>query len=222
MKQTIVIPLATLTLLAAACQPRSGETNSDGTADTTKKPQASTPTTTSPTPTSKEAPTANPFTLPSLTGKTQDSAVDLLRDHHLRLGLITNRSAYKEMSLPSGGNFGSWIICFTDPAQGSWITNSTEIYLYLAKTASACVESAPKPPPKKTPPAPTPATREPDSSGPHTCSRDGSQSGYACTSTGKVVVEGEYCASADHGRTLKASNGRMATCEDYNGWRWNA
>jgi hypothetical protein len=35
-------------------------------------------------------------------------------------------------------------------------------------------------------------------------------------------VEGEYCAKADHGRTLTASNGRMATCEDYNGWRWKA
>ncbi|MFD8547105.1 PASTA domain-containing protein [Streptomyces sp. NPDC059649] len=223
MKKTISLRLATLTLLAAtACQPKGSETDSNGTADTAKKTQGTTPTIASPMPTPEETPTANLFTLLSLKGKTQDSAVELLRDHHLRLGMITNRTANKGLSLPSGGNFGSWVICSTDPAQGSWITNSTEIYLYLAKTASACVKSTPKPPPKNTYPAPAPATKKPDSSGPHTCSSDGSQTGYACTSTGKVVVEGEYCAKADHGRTLKASNGRMATCEDYNGWRWNA
>lgn len=223
MKKTNTLPLATLTLLAAtACQPQVEET--DGNADRSKKAQAPRSTTASPSPTPKETPTAIPFTLPSLKGKTQDSAVDLLRDHHLQLGLITNRPAYRWISLPSGGNFGSWVICSTDPAQGSWITSSTEISLYLAKTASACVTSTPKPTPKKTytAPAPAPATKKPDSRGPHTCSSDGGQTGYACTSTGKVVVEGEYCAKADHGRTLKASNGRMATCEDYNGWRWNA
>jgi hypothetical protein len=35
-------------------------------------------------------------------------------------------------------------------------------------------------------------------------------------------TQGEYYAKADRGRMLKASNGRMATCEDYNGWRWHA
>jgi hypothetical protein len=218
-KKTIILPLAALTLLAAtACQPKDGEADSNGTADAAKKTQATMSGPPSPTPTPKETPTESSFTLPSLKGDTQDSAVDLLRGHHLRLGLITNRPAHKEITLPSGGNFGSWVICFTKPAQGSWITNSTEIYLYLAKTASACA----KPTPKKTYTPPAPATKKPDASGSHTCFNDGSQTGYACTSTGKVVVEGEYCAKADHGRTLKASNGRMATCEDYNGWRWNA
>ncbi|MFJ6945537.1 PASTA domain-containing protein [Streptomyces wuyuanensis] len=221
MKKTIILPLATVTLLAVACQPRGDETDSDGTAGT-KKARATTSTSASPTPTPTETPTANPFTLPSLKGETQDSAVDLLRVHHLRLGLITNRAAYRGILLPSDGNFGNWVICSTNPAQGSWVTNSTEIYLYLAKTGSACVNSTPEPSTKKAYPAPVPAREKPDSDAQHTCSNDHSQSGYACTSTGKVVVEGEYCAKSDHGRTLKASNGRMATCEDYNGWRWNA
>ncbi len=222
MKRTIILPLAIIALLAAtACQPNGGEAGSNGTADTAKRTQATTSKAASPTPIPKKTPTAIPFTLPSLRGETQESAVDLLRDHHLRLGLITNRPAYKRISLPSGGNFGNWVICSTEPTQGTWITNSTEIYLYLAKTASACVRPTPKPTPKKTytPPAPT---KKPDPNGPRTCSSDGSQTGYACTSTGKVVVEGEYCAKADRGRMLKSSNGRMATCEDYNGWRWNA
>ncbi|MGV9878679.1 hypothetical protein [Streptomyces sp. NPDC003006] len=222
MKKTLVFPLATVTLLAVACSPSGGETISDDTADTAKKAQVTASPTASPTPTPEETPTARPFILPAVKGKTQSSAVSFLRDYHLRLGLITNRAAHKEISLPSGGNFDSWVICSTDPAQGSRITNSTEIYLYLAQAASACVRPTPKPLPKKTYSTPAPASKKPDPMGPRACPDDGSQPGYACTSTGKVVVEGEFCAGADHGRTLKASNGRMATCEDYNGWRWNA
>ncbi|WP_432105743.1 PASTA domain-containing protein [Streptomyces sp. bgisy091] len=222
MKKTIIFPLVTLALVAAACHPGGGETVSKDTADVTRKAQATSSTAASRTPTPRGTSTASPFTLTSLKGNTQDSAVDLLRDHHLRLGLITNRAARKGVSLPSAGDFGSWVICSTDPAPGSWVTDSTEIHLYLAETASACLRSKPKPAPKNSYPATAPTTKEPGSSGPHTCSSDGNQAGYACTSTGKVVVEGEYCAGADRGRTLKASNGRMATCEYYNGWRWNA
>ncbi|MEU1116372.1 hypothetical protein [Streptomyces sp. NPDC005879] len=227
MKKTLIFPLATLTLLVAACSSGGGENDGDDTAGAAKKAGVTASATASPTPTPEETPSARPFTLPALKGKPQGHAVSLLRDHHLRLGLITNRPAHKEISLPSGGTFDGWIICSTDPAQGSRITNSTELSLYLARTTSACVRPTPKPLPKKTQktqatPAPAPAAKKPDPVSPRTCPGDGSQPGYACTSTGKVVVEGEFCAGADHGRTLKASNGRMATCEDYNGWRWNA
>lgn len=218
MKKANLLPLIISALLAAACQSSSRE----GAADTTGRPKDARSTAESRTPAAKETPTANPFTLPSLEGRTQDSAVALLRDHRFRLGLITNRAARKEASLPTGENFGGWVICSTEPAPGSWITDSTEIALYLAETASACVNATPNSNPKKTHLVPVPSTKNPRSSGPRTCSNDGSQTGYACTSSGKVVVEGEYCAKADRGETLKATNGRMATCEHYNGWRWNA
>ncbi|MEU0990344.1 PASTA domain-containing protein [Streptomyces sp. NPDC005953] len=224
MQKKITVALAFLALLTAtACQ--SPETNvaDNTTAGTSSKmppavthSSSATPTPT-PTPSSTPTPTATPFIVPSLRGDTQDRVVDLLREHHLRLGLITNRPARKAISLPPGGGFGHWVVCSTDPAAGSRITNSTELFLYLAPTTRACTAPAPKK--TYTPP---PAPKEPDTTRMRTCSNDGAEPGYACTSNGKVVVEGQFCPKADRGLTLKATNGRMTTCEDYNGWRWNA
>ncbi|MYV62062.1 hypothetical protein GTW37_24410 [Streptomyces sp. SID4931] len=71
--------------------------------------------------------------------------------------------------------------------------------------------AAPKPEPTRAPaPAPTKATPKPAGGSPVTCP-DG-KPGYACTSNGHPVVDGQFCAKADRGRTLMATNRTMVTC----------
>lgn len=218
MKKAIVLPVVILGLLTGACG--SNDAGSKDAAGGTRQTQSAAPST---PPASEEpsspTPTTIPFDLPALKGDTQDSVVQLLSAHLLPAGLITNRPAHDGISLPSDDAVGDWVVCSATPARGSRITESSEIRLYLAETTGQCV----KPTVQATPEDTTDTDADADTGGGlHTCSNDGSQLGYACTSNGKVVEEGQFCPRADRGRTLKATNGRMATCEDYNGWRWNA
>lgn len=81
--------------------------------------------------------------------------------------------------------------------------------------APAPTSAAPKPKPTYSPePERTPAATKPAPGGGGssmiTCS-DGKQ-GYACTSNGHPVVDGQFCPNADRGRTAKATNGTTVTC----------
>ncbi|MDH2393865.1 hypothetical protein QCN29_34950 [Streptomyces sp. HNM0663] len=66
-------------------------------------------------------------------------------------------------------------------------------------------------PAKPNTPAPVRTTTKPPVSGSMVTCPDGKQ-GYACTSNGHPVVDGQFCPNADRGRTLKATNGTMVTC----------
>jgi hypothetical protein len=45
---------------------------------------------------------------------------------------------------------------------------------------------------------------------------------HPLTNGGNCYEPGEYCRKADHGASGVAGDGRAISCEDNNGWRWEA
>ncbi|WP_432199031.1 PASTA domain-containing protein [Streptomyces sp. bgisy027] len=137
---------------------------------------------------------------------------------------VTAAARHKDVTLAQ--DHDSWRVCDASPRPGTLVTADDTVVVELARRAGDCKISyhgylhetndpAYTPPQTRTPkPTPTrtsaPATSKPVGDTLITCS-DGKQ-GYACTSNGHPVVDGQFCPSADHGRTLRATNGTMVTC----------
>lgn len=95
---------------------------------------------------------------------------------------------------------------------------------YETSIRTRAAKKAPRKTPKKAPsaaaattraaaPAP-PAPAAPPSAAPAGC--------YPLTSGGSCYQPGEYCRDADHGMTGQTADGEPITCEDNDGWRWEA
>nr|WP_240925274.1 PASTA domain-containing protein [Streptomyces sp. 196(2019)] len=181
----------------------------------------------SPSPT----PTPDPV-MPALHSRTYEQARAELVRQGISTALLKSAAQHKDVTLPP--DHDSWYVCDASPRIGSEVTATTTVTLRLAQDFSDCTTSfngylhqkndpaytppAPKPAPTTQAPAPAPA---PEKAAPKpapkpvggsmiTCS-DGKQ-GYACTSNGHPVVDGQFCPKADRGRTLKATNGTTVTC----------
>jgi hypothetical protein len=80
-------------------------------------------------------------------------------------------------------------------------------------TATSTPTPTPTPTPTQAPPTPVPApaaaTAPPTPAG---C--------YPLTNAGNCYEPGEFCRSADHGRTGVAGNGEAIVCRYNDGWRW--
>lgn len=211
-------PVAILGVLAlTGC---AGGTQTDGKAAAT--PSAAT-----------SAPTATPDpVMPVLHGQTYQQAQEEFARQNISTTRITTAALHKDVTLPQDHN--GWRICDTSPQHGTPLTAT--ITLKLAEKFSDCTTSfhgylhqkndpaytpprtaTPQPKPTYTPqpvktrtPTPTRTATKPAGSSMITCP-DGKQ-GYACTSNGHPVVDGQFCPNADRGRTLKATNGTMVTC----------
>ncbi|MFE3850531.1 PASTA domain-containing protein [Streptomyces griseorubiginosus] len=162
--------------------------------------------------------------MPDLRGGSYRAAEQKLDDLSLPAATITVTARHKDVTLPK--SHGSWHVCGTTPRPGSPVTVGTTVVIELAQQASDCAISfhgylhqandpayTPTPPPTPRPAtthAPAPTTSKPAGNSLITCP-DGKQ-GYACTSNGHPVVDGQFCPKADHGRTLKATNGTTVTC----------
>nr|WP_237523137.1 PASTA domain-containing protein [Streptomyces sp. SID8350] len=183
----------------------------------------------SPSPT----PTPDPV-MPALHSRTYEQARAELVRQGISTALLKSAAQHKDVTLPP--DHDSWYVCDASPRIGSEVTATTTVTLRLAQDFSDCTTSfngylhqkndpaytppAPKPKPAPTTQAPAPAPA-PEKAAPKpapkpvggsmiTCS-DGKQ-GYACTSNGHPVVDGQFCPKADRGRTLKATNGTTVTC----------
>jgi hypothetical protein len=71
-------------------------------------------------------------------------------------------------------------------------------------------------------PAPPPASVGPVAVAPASSAAPAAASCYPRTSGGNCYRAGEYCRTADRGASGIAGNGERITCENRNGWRWEA
>ncbi|MBT2455561.1 hypothetical protein J7E98_12445 [Streptomyces sp. ISL-86] len=227
-------PVAVLGVLAlAGCE---GGAQSDGKAVATPSVATSATTATS-TPTATPTPTSTPDpVMPVLHGQTYRQAQDEFKRLDIPATLVTATALHKDVTLPQ--DHDGWYICGASPQPGTAVTATTGVVLDLAERTADCETSfhgylhqkndpaytppqttAPQPKPAYTPqpkptyvpaPALTKTATKPAGSAMITCS-DG-KAGYACTSNGHPVVDGQFCPKADRGRTLKATNGTMVTC----------
>ncbi|WP_433571444.1 hypothetical protein [Streptomyces sp. CA-251247] len=172
--------------------------------------------------------------MPVLHGKTYQQAREGFASQNIPSARITTLALHKDVTLPQ--DHRGWRICDASPNYGATLTATAQITLKLAEKFSDCTTSfhgylhekndpahsppkaatsQPKPaytpqPVKPRTPHPTRAATKPAGSAMVTCP-DGKQ-GYACTSNGHPVVDGQFCPKADRGRTLKATNRTMVTC----------
>ena len=168
--------------------------------------------------------------MPDLHHQTYEKAHDELEDFSdVR---IKATARHKDVTLPHDHH--AWRVCVTSPRPDTRIPAGDTVVLKLAKQTSDCAIShhgylhkkndpAYTPPhtPSPEPPKPKPAPTRTPGDAMTTCP-DGKR-GYACTSTGHPVVDGQFCPKADHGRTVKATNGTMVTCSydpSVNPYRW--
>lgn len=221
-------PVVLLGVLAlAGCE---GGTQTDDSAPAT--PSAPTPTA---TPTASATPTPTPTpdpVMPALHSRTYEQARAELTRQDISAARLTAAAQHKDVTLPR--DHDGWYICDTSPGRGTRLAADARLTVKLAKDFSDCTTSfhgylhqkndpayvpprtaAPKPQPKPTvtrapAPAPTKAPAKPAGGSMRACA-DGKQ-GYACTSNGHPVVDGQFCAKADRGRTLMATNRTMVTC----------
>ncbi|MFE2293339.1 hypothetical protein [Streptomyces sp. NPDC059452] len=226
-------PVALLGALAlAGCSGGSG-TQADATAPATS-PAATDTVTHSATPAPAETPAATVSAtpdpvMPALHSRTYEEAEAELTRQDISAARLTSAAQHKDVTLPR--DHDDWYICATSPRPGATLTAAATVTVRLAENFSDCTTSfhgylhqkndpaytppAPKPKPPVThapapDPAPTKAAPQPGGGAMTTCP-DGKQ-GYACTSNGHPVVDGQFCPKADRGRTLKATNGTMVTC----------
>ncbi|MFG2985463.1 hypothetical protein ACGFYQ_30100 [Streptomyces sp. NPDC048258] len=175
--------------------------------------------------------------MPALIGRTSQQAQEELARLNISAARITPAALHNDVALPQDHN--GWFVCVTSPLHGAPIAPSVGITLKLAEKSGDCSVSFhgfldQKNDPAYTPPAtaaPTPAAPQPkstytpeperthaptkpapggDGSSMITCP-DGKK-GYACTSNGHPVVDGQFCPNADRGRTARATNGTTVTC----------
>ncbi|MCX4857539.1 PASTA domain-containing protein [Streptomyces canus] len=213
-------PAALLGALALALAGCADGTSAAGTTGATPSATTASATTIAPAPT--PTPTPSDTVMPDLRGGSYRAAEQELDNVSLPAAKITVTARHKDVTLPK--SHASWQVCDTTPRPGSPVTVGTAVVIELAQQAGDCAISfhgylhqandpAYTPKPTPTPrPATThaPATSKPAGSSLTTCP-DGKQ-GYACTSNGHPVVDGQFCPKADHGRTLKATNGTTVTC----------
>ncbi|MFT9667930.1 hypothetical protein ACMZ5F_07710 [Streptomyces rhizosphaericola] len=235
-----LVPVALAGLLALAGCSGGSTSRAESGAPATPSPSAATATATetatetagpSPSPT----PTPDPV-MPALHSRTYEQARAELVRQDISTALLKAAAQHKDVTLPP--DHGSWYVCDVSPRIGTEVTATTTVTVRLAQDFSDCTTSfngylhqkndpaytPPAPKPKSAPtlqaPAPAPAPA-PEKAAPKpapkpvggsmiTCS-DGKQ-GYACTSNGHPVVDGQFCPKADRGRTLKATNGTTVTC----------
>ncbi|MGW4218209.1 PASTA domain-containing protein [Streptomyces bacillaris] len=229
-----LVPVALAGLLALAGCSGGSTSQAESGAPATPSPSAASATATatetagpSPSPT----PTPDPV-MPALHSRTYEQARAELVRQGISTALLKSAAQHKDVTLPP--DHDSWYVCDASPRIGSEVTATTTVTLRLAQDFSDCTTSfngylhqkndpaytppAPKPKPAPTTQAPAPALEKaapkpapkPVGGSMITCS-DGKQ-GYACTSNGHPVVDGQFCPKADRGRTLKATNGTTVTC----------
>ncbi|QWQ43135.1 hypothetical protein KME66_20735 [Streptomyces sp. YPW6] len=220
------IPVVLLGVLAlAGCE---GGSQTD---DSAPAPPPTTTPTASATPTPTPTATATPDpVVPALHSRTYEQARAEFTRQDISTARLTAAAQHKDVTLPR--DHDGWYICDTSPGRGTRLTADTTVTVRLAEDFSDCTTSfhgylhqkndpayvpprtaAPKPQPAATrapAPAPTKATPKPAGGSMITCS-DG-KPGYACTSNGHPVVDGQFCPKADRGRTLMATNRTMVTC----------
>ncbi|MFJ6611086.1 PASTA domain-containing protein [Streptomyces sp. NPDC091289] len=221
-------PVVLLGVLAlASCE---GGTQTDDSAPA--PPPAATPTASaSPTVTASPTPTATPDpVMPALHSRTYEQARAELARQDISAARLTAAAQHKDVTLPR--DHDGWYICDTSPGSGTRLAADTTVTVRLAEDFSDCTTSfhgylhekndpayvpprtaapKPKPTPTRAPaPAPTKAPTKPAGGSTITCP-DG-KPGFACTSNGHPVVDGQFCAKADRGRTLMATNRTMVTC----------
>lgn len=193
------------------------------------------------TPTASATPSAAPSAtasatpdqvVPALHSRTYAQARAEFTRRGISTARLTAAAHHKDVTLPR--DHGGWYICDTSPGPGTRLAADTTVAVGLAKDFSDCTTSfngylhqkndpayvppttaAPKPKPRpaatRAPaPVPTKAPAKPAGGSMAACP-DGKQ-GYACTSNGHPVVDGQFCAKADRGRTLMATNRTMVTC----------
>ncbi|WP_097869854.1 hypothetical protein [Streptomyces sp. rh34] len=210
----------------------------EGGTETDDSAPATTPTA---TPTASAGPTASPTAtatatpdpvVPALHGRTFEQAGAELTRQDISAARLTAAAQHKDVTLPR--DHDGWYVCDTRPGRGTRLAADATVTVRLAKDYSDCTTSfhgylhqkndpayvpprtaAPKPTATRAPaPAPTKAPAKaptkPAGGSMTTCS-DGKQ-GYACTSNGHPVVDGQFCPKADRGRTLMATNRTMVTC----------
>ncbi|MGE7388683.1 hypothetical protein ACQKM2_24745 [Streptomyces sp. NPDC004126] len=192
------------------------------------------------TPSASASPVAVDPVMPGLAGRTVQGAREELAALSVSAERITTGSLHKDVVLPQA--HAGWYVCETSPARGATLPAATGVVLKLAEKSADCSVSfhgflhekndpahtpqAPTPPPAATtapapaptkaperpqPPAPAPTKTKPPTGGGMTTCPDG-KSGYACTSNGHPVVDGQFCPNADRGRTARATNGTTVTC----------
>ncbi|WP_339152960.1 hypothetical protein [Streptomyces sp. F41] len=231
-------PVALAGLLALAGCSGGSTTQAESGAPATPSPSATTATATetateTASPSPSPTPTPEPL-MPALHSQTYEQAQAELVSKDISTALLKSAAQHKDVTLPR--DHDGWYVCDASPRIGTKVTATTTVTVRLAKDFSDCTTSfngylhqkndpaytppAPKPKPVPTTQAPAPAPA-PEKTAPEpapkpvggsmiTCS-DGKQ-GYACTSNGHPVVDGQFCPKADRGRTLKATNGTTVTC----------
>lgn len=231
-RRLVPVALAGLLALAGCSGGSTSQAESGAPATPSLSPSAASATATatetagpSPSPT----PTPDPV-MPALHSRTYEQAQAELVRQGISTALLKSAAQHKDVTLPP--DHDSWYVCDASPRIGSEVTATTTVTLRLAQDFSDCTTSfngylhqkndpAYTPPAPKPKPAPTTQAPAPEKAAPKpapkpvggsmiTCS-DGKQ-GYACTSNGHPVVDGQFCPKADRGRTLKATNGTTVTC----------
>ncbi|AZM89603.1 MULTISPECIES: hypothetical protein [Streptomyces] len=189
-------------------------------------PKANTAATAAPSPTT--TPTAAPSTaapsMPDLTGRTAQASREALAALSVSVTRITITALHTDVVLPDAHD--TWYVCTTTPKAADPLPPTADVTLNLASKQADCSVSHhgyldEKNDPSHTPPptteAPAPSKTKPSTttggstSGSMTACPDG-KSGYACTSNGHPVVDGQFCPNADRGRTARATNGTTVTC----------
>ncbi|MFF7877750.1 hypothetical protein ACFZDM_26380 [Streptomyces californicus] len=223
-------PVVLLGVLAlAGCEGGAQNDAAGRTATPVATPTASATPTPTPTPTPTVTPTPDPV-VPALHSRTYEQARAEFDRRDIPTARLTAAAQHKDVTLPR--DHDDWYICDTSPGRGTRLAADATVTVKLAEDFSDCTTSfhgylhqkndpayvpprtaAPKPKPPVThapAPAPTKVRPKPAGGSMTTCS-DG-KPGYACTSNGHPVVDGQFCPKADRGRTLMATNRTMVTC----------
>ncbi|MFD0356084.1 PASTA domain-containing protein [Streptomyces sp. NPDC127110] len=202
-------------------------TGCGGAAPQTADPKANVAATSAPPRTATPTPTlsaSTPPSMPELTGRTAQASREALAALSVPVTRITITALHADVTLPEA--YDTWYVCTTTPKAGAPLPSTTDVTLNLAAKQADCSVSHhgyldEKNDPAYTPPAP-PTTKAPaptsggsggstGGGGSMTTCPDG-KSGYACTSNGHPVVDGQFCPNADRGRTARATNGTTVTC----------
>ncbi|GLX21094.1 hypothetical protein [Streptomyces lavendulae] len=203
-------------------------TGCGGPAPQTADPKANTAATAAPSRTATPTPTpsaSTPPSMPDLTGRTAQASREALAALSVSVTRITITALHTDVVLPEAHD--TWYVCNTIPKAGDPLPSTTGVTLNLAAKQADCAVShhgyldekndpayTPPPAPTTEAPAPEPAPTTgggSGGSGSMTTCPDG-KSGYACTSNGHPVVDGQFCPNADRGRTARATNGTTVTC----------
>jgi hypothetical protein len=118
-------------------------------------------------------------------------------------------------------------VCFaavplhSNPAGSVAVATPTEQQT-TAPTSTPTPASTPRPSPTLTPtPLPAPTAAPPVAAAPPPTAAPAKLAGcYPLSNSGTCYEPGEFCRTADHGRTGVAGNGEAIVCEYNNGWRW--